>query len=123
MKNSSQLLQFTEACTALATRQVPPYSSKFSKHTFTQPQPSALLGETPVDQAAGVCARRQCCQCPHGPSSLPPTGLGRDGDLGAQAQVWSSGEQPGVVAVVSGVGGPVPGLQRGAGGEAGGGLT
>jgi hypothetical protein len=23
---------------ALATRQVPPYSSKFSKHTFTQPQ-------------------------------------------------------------------------------------
>jgi IS5 family transposase len=38
MKNSSQLLQFTEACMALATRQVPPYSSKFSKHTFTQPQ-------------------------------------------------------------------------------------
>jgi len=38
MKNSSQLLQFTEACMALATRQVPPYSSKFSKRTFTQPQ-------------------------------------------------------------------------------------
>ena len=37
MKNPSQLLKFTEACMALATRQVPPYSSKFSKHTFTQP--------------------------------------------------------------------------------------
>jgi IS5 family transposase len=38
MKNSSQLLQFTEACMRLATQRVPPYSSKFSKHTFTQPQ-------------------------------------------------------------------------------------
>lgn len=38
MKNSSQLLQFTEACMQLATEQVPLYSSKFSKRTFTQPQ-------------------------------------------------------------------------------------
>lgn len=38
MKNSSQLLKFTEACPRLATPQVPLYSSKFSKHTFTQPQ-------------------------------------------------------------------------------------
>jgi hypothetical protein len=38
MKNSSQLLQFTEACMRLTTQRVPPYSSKFSKHTFTQPQ-------------------------------------------------------------------------------------
>ena len=38
MKNSSQLLKFTEVCMRLATEQVPPYSSRFSKHTFTQPQ-------------------------------------------------------------------------------------
>ncbi|MGQ9733300.1 MAG: IS5 family transposase, partial [Candidatus Zipacnadales bacterium] len=38
MKNSSQLLKFTQACMRLATEQVPPYSSKFSKRTFTQPQ-------------------------------------------------------------------------------------
>jgi len=38
MKNPSQLLKFTEAYMALASRQVPPYSSRFSKHTFTQPQ-------------------------------------------------------------------------------------
>jgi len=36
MKNSSQLLKFPEACMALATRQVLPYSSKFSKHTQAQ---------------------------------------------------------------------------------------
>ncbi len=38
MKNSSQLLKFTELCMRLASQQVPHYSSKFSKHTFTQPQ-------------------------------------------------------------------------------------
>ena len=38
MKNSSQLLKFSEACMRLATQQVSLYSSKFSKHTFTQPQ-------------------------------------------------------------------------------------
>ena len=38
MKNSSQLLKFTQVCRHLATEQVPLYSSKFSKHTFTQPQ-------------------------------------------------------------------------------------
>lgn len=38
MNNPSQLLKFTQICMNLATEQVPPYSSKFSKHTFTQPQ-------------------------------------------------------------------------------------
>jgi IS5 family transposase len=38
MENPSQLLKFTQVCMQLATEQVPPYSSKFSKHTFTQPQ-------------------------------------------------------------------------------------
>ncbi len=38
MKNSSHLFQFTEACMALATRQVRPSSSKFSQCTFTRPQ-------------------------------------------------------------------------------------
>jgi IS5 family transposase len=38
MNNPSQLLQLTEKCMELATQQVPPYSSKFSKHTSTQPQ-------------------------------------------------------------------------------------
>jgi IS5 family transposase len=38
MNNPSQLLKFTQVCMQLATEQVPPYSSKFSKHTFTQPQ-------------------------------------------------------------------------------------
>jgi hypothetical protein len=38
MKNSSQLLKFSEACMRLATQQVPLFSCKFSKHTFTQPQ-------------------------------------------------------------------------------------
>lgn len=38
MKNSSQLQKFTEACMRLATQQVPLFSCKFSKHTFTQPQ-------------------------------------------------------------------------------------
>ncbi len=30
--------EVTETCMQLATPQVPPYSSKFSKRTFTQPQ-------------------------------------------------------------------------------------
>jgi len=38
MKNSSQLLKFTEACMRLVTQHAPPYSSKFSERTFTQPQ-------------------------------------------------------------------------------------
>jgi len=38
MQNPSQLLQFTEMCLRLATERVPPYRSRFSKHTFTQPQ-------------------------------------------------------------------------------------
>ena len=38
MRKPSQLLKFTRVCIGLATQQVPPYSSKFSKHTFTQPQ-------------------------------------------------------------------------------------
>ena len=38
MKEPSQLLKFTRICIGLATQQVPPYSSKSSKHTFTQPQ-------------------------------------------------------------------------------------
>ena len=38
MKEPSQLLKFTRICLGLATQQVPPYSSKFSKRTFTQPQ-------------------------------------------------------------------------------------
>lgn len=44
MKNPSQLLKFTEVCMQLATAQVPLYSSKFSKHTFTQPQLVVLYG-------------------------------------------------------------------------------
>jgi len=42
MKNPSQLLNFTQVCMHLATQQVPLYSSRFSKHTFTQPQLVAL---------------------------------------------------------------------------------
>ena len=42
MKNPSQLLQFTRMCMQRATERVPPYRSKFSKHTFTQPQRIAL---------------------------------------------------------------------------------
>ena len=38
MEKPSQLLQFTRTCLHLAPQQLPPYSSKFSKHTFTQPQ-------------------------------------------------------------------------------------
>ncbi len=38
MPNPSQLLQFTQKCLELATEHVPPYSSRFSKRTFTQPQ-------------------------------------------------------------------------------------
>lgn len=38
MKNPSQLLKFTQICMQLAREQVLPYSSPFSKHTFTQPQ-------------------------------------------------------------------------------------
>jgi len=45
--------------------------------------------------------------------------IGGDSDLGAQAQVWGRSNQPGVVATVSGAGSYVPGLQRGASGEAG----
>jgi len=72
MKNPSQLLQFTRMCMQLATQQVPLYSSRFSKHTFTQPQLVALyclklklgvsyrelgdwLGEMPrIQQALGL---------------------------------------------------------------------
>jgi hypothetical protein len=42
MDNPSQLLQFTRMCMHLATQQIPPYRSKSSKHTFTQPQLVAL---------------------------------------------------------------------------------
>lgn len=49
--------------------------------------------------------------------------LGGDGDLGAQAPVWRCGEQSGMVEAVSGVGGYLPGLQRGAGSKAGGELN
>ena len=38
MENPSQLLKFTRRCLELATKYPPPYSSKFSKRTFTQPQ-------------------------------------------------------------------------------------
>jgi len=38
MRKPSQLLKFTRICLHLATERVPPYSSKFSKHIFTQPQ-------------------------------------------------------------------------------------
>jgi IS5 family transposase len=38
MEKPSQLLQFTRTCLQLATQHLPPYSSKFSKRTFTQPQ-------------------------------------------------------------------------------------
>jgi len=38
MPNPSQPLQFTQMCMRLATQQVPLYRSRFSKHTFTQPQ-------------------------------------------------------------------------------------
>lgn len=38
MKKPSQLLKFTRICLNLARQQIPPYSSPFSKQTFTQPQ-------------------------------------------------------------------------------------
>jgi len=38
MEKPSQLLKFTRICMHLATEHLPPYSSKFSKHIFTQPQ-------------------------------------------------------------------------------------
>jgi hypothetical protein len=38
MEDSSQLLKFIQICMQLATQHVPPYSSRFSKHTSTQPQ-------------------------------------------------------------------------------------
>ncbi len=61
MKDSSQLLKFTQLCMRLATEQIPPYSSKFSKHTFTQLQLLTLyclkmkLGEMPrIQKALGL---------------------------------------------------------------------
>jgi hypothetical protein len=38
MEDSSQLRKFIQICMQLATQHVPPYSSRFSKHAFTQPQ-------------------------------------------------------------------------------------
>jgi len=38
MKDPSQLLEFTRICMEMASRWVPPYSSKSSKRTFTQLQ-------------------------------------------------------------------------------------
>ncbi len=42
MHKQSQLFQFTQMCMRLASEQVPSYSCKFSKRTFTQPQLVAL---------------------------------------------------------------------------------
>lgn len=38
LKKESCLLKFTRTCLSLARQVVPGYRSKFSKHTFTQPQ-------------------------------------------------------------------------------------
>jgi IS5 family transposase len=42
LKKESRLLKFTRICFHLARQAIPDYRSKFSKHTFTQPQHLAL---------------------------------------------------------------------------------
>lgn len=77
MKTPSQLYEFTRVCLHLASQHVPPHFSKFSKHTFTQPQLVVLvclklkLGVTyrePVDWLAEMPGIQQALglkQLPH----------------------------------------------------------
>lgn len=76
MKKSSQLLKFTRTCLYLARQRIPPYSSRFSQHTFNPATTSSVL--LSEDQAGHYLPRVDRLA---GGDAAPAAGLG----LGAAA--------------------------------------